>query len=97
MVDTIDMVETALTREIERVSAKRERWLEESMNDVRLALNLNSRIGVMGIEIDEGREATLADDAARAVRALYALRRYGDEKPEILSGLEAQAARRPAA
>ena len=38
MVDTIDMVEAALTREIERVSAKRERWLEGSMNDVQLAL-----------------------------------------------------------
>ena len=63
MVDTIDMIETALTREIERVSAKRERWLEGSMNDVRLALNLNSRIGVMGIEIDEAKEAILADDA----------------------------------
>jgi len=78
MVDTIDMIETALTREIERVSAKRERWLEGSMNDVRLALNLNSRIGVMGIEIDEAKEAILADDAARAVRALYALRRHDD-------------------
>ena len=84
MVDTIDMVEAALTREIERVSAKRERWLEGSMNDVRLALNLNSRIGVMGIEIDEAREAILADDAARAVRALYALRRYDDETKPLL-------------
>ena len=79
MVDTIDIVEAALSREIERVSAKRERWLEGSKNDLRLALNLNSRIGVMGIEIDEAREAIQADDAARAVRALYALRRYADD------------------
>ena len=78
MVDTIDMIEPALTREIARVSAKRERWLERSNGDVRLALTLNSRIGVLGIEIDEAREAILADDPARAVRALYALHRYDD-------------------
>ena len=47
MVDTIDMIEPALTREIARVSAKRERWLERSNGDVRLALTLNSRIGVL--------------------------------------------------
>ena len=78
MVDTIDMVESALTAEIARVSAKRERWLESSQGDVRLALSLNSRIGVLGIEIDEAQEAILADDPARAVRALFALRRYDD-------------------
>jgi len=75
MVDTIDMVESALTAEIARVSAKRERWLERSQGDVRLALSLNSRIGVLGIEIDEAQEAILADDPPRA---LFALRRYDD-------------------
>jgi hypothetical protein len=49
-----------------------------SQNDIRLGVALNSRIGVMGIEIDEAKEAILADDPARAVRALFALRRYDD-------------------
>ena len=52
MVDTIEMVESALAGEIARVNAKRERWLEKSKDNVRLALTLNSRIGVMGIEIE---------------------------------------------
>jgi len=78
MVDTIEMVESALAREIARVNAKRERLLEKSKENVRLALTLNTRIGVMGIEIDEAKEAILADDPARAVRALDALRRYDD-------------------
>lgn len=79
MVDTIDMVESALEREIARASAKRERWLEKSKDDVKLALALNSRIGVLGIEIDEAKEAIQCDDPGRAVRALYALRRYDDD------------------
>jgi hypothetical protein len=76
MVDTIEMVESALAGAIARVNAKRERWLEKSKDNVRLALTLNSRIGVTGIEMDEAKEAILVDDPARAVRALYALRRY---------------------
>jgi hypothetical protein len=80
MVDTIDMIEPALTHEIARLSAKRERWLMKSQNDVTLGVALNSRIGVMGIEIDEAKEAILADDPARAVRALFALRRYDQER-----------------
>ncbi len=78
MVDMIGMIEPALNREIKRLSAKRERWLMRSQNDVRLGVALNSRIGVLGIEIDEAKEAILADDPARAVRALFALRRYDD-------------------
>ncbi len=78
MVDMIGMIEPALNREIRRLSAKRERWLMRSQNDVRLGVALNSRIGVLGIEIDEAKEAILADDPARAVRALFALRRYDD-------------------
>ena len=78
MVDRIDMVESALAAEIARVCAQRQRWLDRSRRDVRLAISLNSRIGVLGIEIDEAREAILADDPARAVRALLALRRYDD-------------------
>jgi hypothetical protein len=80
MVDTIDMVETALEREIVRARARRDRWIESSKNDVRLALSLNSRIGVLGIEIEEAKEAITSDDPARAVRALYALRRYEDNE-----------------
>jgi hypothetical protein len=80
MVDTIDMVETALEREIVRARARRDRWIESSKNDVRLALSLNSRIGVLGIEIEEAKEAIASDDPARAVRALYALRRYEDNE-----------------
>src|SRR5260370_42489560 len=78
MVDTIDKVESALIDEIARVSAKRERLLVKSKRDVRLALALNSKIALMGIEIDEAKEAILSDDLARAVRALFALRRYDD-------------------
>ncbi len=78
MVDMIGMIEPALNREIRRLSAKRERWLMRSQNDIGLGVALNSRIGVMGIEIDEAKEAMLADDPARAVRALFALRRYDD-------------------
>jgi uncharacterized small protein (DUF1192 family) len=78
MVDMVGMIEPALNQEIARLSAKRERWLMRSQNDIRLGVALNSRIGVMGIEIDEAKEAILADDPARAVRALFALRRYDD-------------------
>ncbi|MGA7198758.1 MAG: hypothetical protein WBQ45_25410 [Roseiarcus sp.] len=78
MVDMVGMIEPALNREIARLSAKRERWLMRSQNDIGLGVALNSRIGVMGIEIDEAKEAILADDPARAVRALFALRRYDD-------------------
>ncbi|MFY9970590.1 MAG: hypothetical protein WAK41_14410 [Roseiarcus sp.] len=78
MVDMVGMIEPALNREIARLSAKRERWLMRSQNDIGLGVALNSRIGVMGIEIDEAKEAMLADDPARAVRALFALRRYDD-------------------
>jgi hypothetical protein len=78
MVDTIDKVESALIGEIARVSAKRERLLLRSKRDVRLALALNSKFALMGIEIDEAKEAILSDDTARSVRALFALRRYDD-------------------
>ena len=78
MVDPIEMVESALAREIARVNAKREHLLDKSKENVRLALALNTRIVVMGVEIDEAEEAIMADDPARAVRALAALRRFDD-------------------
>jgi hypothetical protein len=84
MVDMVGMIEPALNQEIARLSAKRERWLMRSQNDIRLGVALNSRIGVMGIEIDEAQEAILADDPARAVRALFALRRYDDARGKPL-------------
>jgi hypothetical protein len=78
MIDAIDKVESALTGEIARVSAKRERLLDRSKRDVKQALALNSKIALMGIEIDEAKEAILSDDPGRSVRALFALRRYDD-------------------
>jgi hypothetical protein len=35
MADTVGIVESALTAELARVSAKRERWLESSQRDMR--------------------------------------------------------------
>jgi hypothetical protein len=74
--DTVDSVESLLIGEIARVSAKRARLLERSMGAVRSPLTLDADMMLMGIEIDEAREAILSDDPARAIRALYALRRF---------------------
>ncbi len=75
-ISTIESVESALIGEIARVSAKRERLLERSKGAMRLPLRLNADMMLMGIEIDEAKEAILSDDPARAIRALYALRRF---------------------
>ena len=76
MVDATETVESALIGEIARVSAKRERLLERSKGGARLPLTLNGDMMLMGIEIDEAKEAILSDDPVRAIRALYALRRF---------------------
>ena len=76
MVDTVESVESVLIGEIARVSAQRERLLERSKGAVGSPLALNADMMLMGIEIDEAKEAILSDDPARAIRALYALRRF---------------------
>ena len=76
MVDTVESVESVLIGEIARVSAQRERLLEKLKGAVGSPLALNADMMLMGIEIDEAKEAILSDDPARAIRALYALRRF---------------------
>jgi hypothetical protein len=66
MIDAIDKAESALTGEIAQISAKRERLLERSRRDVKQVLALNSKIALMGIEIDEAKEAILSEDPARS-------------------------------
>jgi len=75
-IETVESVESVLIGEIARVSAERERLLEKSKGGARLPLTLNAEMMLMGIEIDEAKEAILSDDPVRAIRALYALRRF---------------------
>ena len=49
------------------------KWLKCAVGS---PLALNADMMLMGIEIDEAKEAILSDDPARAIRALYALRRF---------------------
>lgn len=76
MVQRLETVESALVGEIARVSAARERLLVRASSDIRFGIEINSRIALMGLELEEAREAIEADDAPRAARAWHALRSY---------------------
>jgi hypothetical protein len=68
----------ALIGEIERVSAKRERWRGYA-RDSGSAASYAPAIMIMTAEIDEAKAALVSDDAARAIAALENLRAYGDD------------------
>lgn len=72
-------VGSELLDEIERVSAKRERWKKhkEEMGPLGAALTL--AIALMTVEIDKAKEAITAGDAAASIRALKALQNYDGE------------------
>jgi hypothetical protein len=76
----MNTVGSQLLREIERVSAKRERWrgyaaAMQPLEAVGLTLSIND----MTAEIEEAKDALLSEDPASAIRALEALRGYDDQ------------------
>lgn len=75
-----ESVGSALLDEIERVSAKRERWkqMQQEMGPA-LGRGMAPGIMMMGAAINAGKAALQSDDPADAIRALEALRAYDNE------------------
>lgn len=73
-----ETVGSALLDEIERVSAKRERWkgYRKDMGPAGVGMDLS--ISLMTKEIEEAKAAIRDDDSVRSILALKALRGYDD-------------------
>ena len=74
-----ESVGSKLLSEIERISARRERW-RGYLNDSTLPLgNLAPAILLMTAAIDEAKAAIAGNDAVRCIAALQALEGYRDD------------------
>ena len=67
-----------LLNEIERVSAKRERWKRYAQSPG-MAVSCAPGIAMMTRSIERAKEAAQGDDPAEAIRALEDLRSYPEE------------------
>jgi hypothetical protein len=72
-------VGSALLTEIERISAKLERWRVFAEENPILGTSIAISIANMTAAIHEGQEALRSDDPARVILALEALHSYDDE------------------
>lgn len=71
-----ESVGSELLNEIERVSAKRERWRGYMADMGPAGIGMRLSIAVMTAEINEAKEAIESGDAVRSIHALKALREY---------------------
>ncbi len=69
-------VGSELLNEIERVSAKRERWRGYSADPLLKSGNFAPAIFLMTAAIDRGKSAVQSDDPAEAIAALEDLRSF---------------------
>jgi hypothetical protein len=72
-------VGTELLNEIERVSAKRERWRGYCKNMPAISAGMQLGIAMMGAAIDAAKDAIANSDAVASIAALETLRGYDDE------------------
>ena len=70
-------VGSELLNEIERVSAKRERWREYSRT-LSMAPSFAPGIAMMTLNINQAKQAIQSGDAADFIRVLEALRSYDE-------------------
>ena len=68
-----------LINEIERVSAKRERWRQRAAEMSLLRGSVALPIVVMTASIDAGKRAIADNDPVACIRALVELRNYSDD------------------
>jgi len=72
-------VGTELLNEIERVSAKRQRWLTMSREVPGMANGMAVGIALMGHAIDSAKTAIAENDAVACIRSLEKLREYDSD------------------
>lgn len=71
-----ESVGSELLNEIERVSAKRERWRGHMAEMGPAGVGMSLSIAMMTNDIEEAKAAILDDDAVRSILSLKALRGY---------------------
>lgn len=71
-------VGSELLNEIERVSAKRERWKSYAASMGQMG-NFLPGVAMMTAAIDEAKRAVISDDPAAAIRALADLRGFSND------------------
>lgn len=69
----------ALPRQIERVTAKRDRWIKMAADHPEMAPGMNITIALMQHEIMNGVRASASGDVAAMLAAHEALAAYGDD------------------
>jgi hypothetical protein len=72
-------VGTELLNEIERVSAKRERWRGYCKDTPSLAPGMQPAMLMMGMAIDAAKKAIADNDAVASIRALESLRGFDSD------------------
>lgn len=72
-------VGTELLNEIERVSAKRQRWLTYSREMPAMAAGMSMGIALMGQAIDSAKTAIAENDTVACISALETLRGYDSD------------------
>ena len=72
-------VATELLNEIERVSAKRERWRGYCRDNPALASGMSVAMMLMGRAIEKAKDSIAQDDAVMAIEALEELRGYDSD------------------
>jgi len=69
----------ALPQQIERVSAKRDRWIKMAAETPELAFGMNLTIEIMNHEISGAIRAAASGDVIEMIRAYEALAGYSDD------------------
>lgn len=72
-------VGTELLNEIERVSAKRERWNGYCKDMPAMAAGMKPAMAMMGMAIDAAKKAIAENDAVASIAALEALRGFDSD------------------
>ena len=74
-----DSLADALPRQIERVSAKRDRWIKITVDHPEMASGMNISIALMQHEIMSAVNALASGDVSEMISAHQALAAYSDD------------------
>ena len=74
-----DTLADALPREIDRITAKRDRWIKMAAEHPEMAIGMNLAIGLMQHEVMQAVRASTEGDTVEMMRCLESLRAYSDD------------------
>ncbi len=75
----MDTLADALPKEIERVTAKRDRWIQMAEEHPQMASGMRVSIQIMLHEIEQAIRVSASGDTVEMIRSLESLRGYSDD------------------